>query len=330
MHTRPGSFTESQCRYTMFPMTHPHLSKERFEQALAFLDERARPLERARARFHFRRETEEAVVEALSAYQNDDGGFGRALEPDLRTPASSALCTSVAFQVMRTVRAPRVASPVASPMIRRALAWLVANLDLATGWWRIIPPQAESSPHAPWWSQQGDHRFDTASLNPTAELLGVLVDYAADVPPETIKAVAARVEALLEATGNMEMHDLLCCMRLARTVSLPAATRNLLEARLESSIAAGVARDQGQWSGYALRPLQVVDAPDSPHAAGLAEAVDANLDFEIGEQRPDGSWPVPWSWGDSYPEAWPEAEADWRGVVTLERLFVLDAFGRIA
>ena len=47
-----------------------------------WIERNARPLEWALYRQKFENGSESAVLEALSAYQNPDGGFGYALEPD--------------------------------------------------------------------------------------------------------------------------------------------------------------------------------------------------------------------------------------------------------
>src|SRR5262245_52353642 len=41
-----------------------------------------------------------AVVTALAAYRNDDGGFGHGLEPDKRCPASQPLDVEVALETL--------------------------------------------------------------------------------------------------------------------------------------------------------------------------------------------------------------------------------------
>ena len=60
-----------------------------------------RPLEQDQLRYYFRDGTVDEVLGELSKFQNDDGGFGHAMEPDIRMPNSSPLCSSVAFQVLR-------------------------------------------------------------------------------------------------------------------------------------------------------------------------------------------------------------------------------------
>src|SRR5215472_19200309 len=45
------------------------------------------------------------VIDALRGYQNDDGGFGHALEPDTRCPASLPIYVETAFQTLAAARA---------------------------------------------------------------------------------------------------------------------------------------------------------------------------------------------------------------------------------
>ena len=74
-----------------------NLSQAAFRRAKTFVMEQGRDLDRALLAFHFEDGTADDVLTALAAYQNDDGGFGHGLEPDLRTQASSAIATTVAF-----------------------------------------------------------------------------------------------------------------------------------------------------------------------------------------------------------------------------------------
>ena len=77
------------------------LRREALGAARRFLETEARALELARFRCSFEDAPAASVVEALAAYQNPDGGFGHGLEPDLRAPQSSVLCTSIALQILR-------------------------------------------------------------------------------------------------------------------------------------------------------------------------------------------------------------------------------------
>lgn len=301
------------------------LSQGAFIAAREYIKTYGRPLEVARFRYHFEGAPVAPVLASLAEFQNADGGFGRALEPDLRAVESSALCSSIAFQVVRATRADPDES-----LIQAGIDYFLRSLDKAEGHWRIIPHAVQESPHAPWWDQAGrEEGFDRFSLNPTAEILGYLVDFQRYVPEETISLLSRRVSDHLIDLEEIEMHDLLCCLRLHQTKALPEAFRFHLQQQLGELIAGSVAQDPALWAGYSLRPLQVIHDPGSPFLEGLETAVDANLDYEIATQNEDGSWAPAWSWGDYNPDVWETARREWSGVITLEKLLVLHRFERI-
>ena len=62
-----------------------------YQKARKFIYHNARPLDIARWQYHFEGGTKEAALTALAAYQNEDGGFGHALEPDCWNPNSALI-----------------------------------------------------------------------------------------------------------------------------------------------------------------------------------------------------------------------------------------------
>jgi hypothetical protein len=91
------------------------LDREAFDRARRFLKTQARPLDRVLFEHRFEGAPAEHVVAALARFQNDDGGFGRALEPDLRTPSSSALATGIGLRTLKELE-----WPADHPMVRGA------------------------------------------------------------------------------------------------------------------------------------------------------------------------------------------------------------------
>jgi hypothetical protein len=302
------------------------LSSEAFSRAQAYLTSHARPLEVARFQHAFAGGSVDAIWSALAAFQNEDGGFGCALEPDVRIGASSALATSLAFQLFLEYDAP-----VSMPMVKQALGYLMDTLDRNEWHWRIIPENTSDAPHAPWWTQAGkEEAFSAFSLNPTAELLGACLHYRDDVDQSVLVSLTSQVIAHLATVDTLELHDLICCLRLSRVDALPIDLDNAVNAALSHTIKTTVATDPEAWNGYCLRPLQVVDSPDSPWFSGLAKAVDANLAFVQTEQQESGAWEPTWSWGGLHPEVWTQAKREWAGYLTLEMLLLFDRFGLIS
>ena len=306
-------------------MTKTLLTHKSFESSRHFLEAQARPLETALFRHFFDGASITPVLEALTTYQNPDGGFGHALEPDLRAPESSALCTSIAFQILRSIHA----SPSES-LVKSGVAYLLTTLNRQTGHWQIISSTAGQSPHAPWWDTTNrEQEFASFSLNPTAELLGYLYDYIDDSHREILLPLTERVLSYLAGQDKIVMHDLLCCLRLLRTESLPLEIRQPLGQKLAQLIDGVLTYDPSQWKDYGLRPLQVIDDPGSMFMPGREGAVETNLDYEISTQNEDGSWSPNWTWGDLFPGVWPTACREWSGVITLDKLLILKRFHRI-
>ncbi len=299
-----------------------YLSPTAFEQAGAFLRSEARPLEVVRFESIFYGSDISKVLRELAKFQNADGGFGHALEPDLRTPESSVLCTSIAFQIMRDHEVSRD-----HEMIRKAVVYLAGTLNQSELHWRIIPKSAETAAHAPWWKQEGrEQEYRAFSLNPTAEILGIMIDYA---EPDYVDEMWKRILDVLGSAKSIEMHDLICCLRLLETKNLSEEKRSELHQQLFRLISSSVSLDPEEWGGYCLRPLQVASSAGSPFLHGMEKAVSKNLDYELKSQQADGAWHPTWSWGDNYPDSWEFAKKEWSGILTLEKLKVLKSFGRI-
>jgi hypothetical protein len=315
-----------------------------FAKAREFVLRQARPLEQALYALHFENGSVEAVLRELVAYQNPDGGFGHGSEPDLRTPDSSAIATSHRLQLLRELSGcSRAAPPACSgdrqqtrqrgdraprlqQMLSGALDYLRTTLDQQNHVWPIIPPTTNNAPHAPWWTTKDLAKsWNGFRLNPTAELVGYFFVFGTPEDEPLRQSVLRGVLDYLESK-QPDMHELLCCVRLAGMVELPAVAQE----KIKQTVLATVERDPAKWPKYGLRPLTVVKSPSSPYYAGLRDSVEANLDYLIGEQGEDGAWSPTWSWGGAFPEAWEEAKRDWQGVLTLDALKVLRVFGRIA
>ena len=114
-----------------------------------FIVRNARLLERRRFSFHFEGGDSASVLGALAAYQNPDGGFGTALEPDKRVAASQPVDVQVALEIMDEVGA------VDAAMVRRACDWL-ATVTTGEGGVPFSLPSANDYPHAPWCRPDAD------------------------------------------------------------------------------------------------------------------------------------------------------------------------------
>ena len=300
------------------------LTQAAFQSAKNFIMDHGRALDQRRFEFHFEAGSANAVLTELASYQNDDGGFGNSLEPDIRTSASSAIATTVGFQILREIRAS-----ANHPLVRKGIEYFVATHDASRGVWPIIPSEVQEAPHAPWWNYQSSaETFGQFLINPRAEIVGYLHEFSDGGPTQLLKPLTATLLAhLYSLSDKMEMHDILCFARLAETETLP--NREEVWETLARAAASHIARSPAQLTGYVLKPLWLVSSPKSPLATEFKDEVEMNLDFEIEGQGEDGSWSPNFSWGDQYPETWQIAKKEWQSRFTVETLKTLKDFGRI-
>jgi hypothetical protein len=303
------------------------LSREAFDRACRFLREDARPLERALFAHAFESGPAAAIVDALGAYRNDDGGFGHALEPDLRMPGSSVLATNQALRVLR-----RAGAPADHALVTGAIDWLVGALDPDLGAWRSVSAEAERWPHANHWAwalHADGKRWPVVAL-PRAEILAHFHAYPERVPPGLLAEQTRRFVAGMELSdASIGADAIVHCDAFVHTPEAPSAAREAIARRIRELGLAMVCRDAGRWGDYVAKPYKLAPLPDSTLARDLAADVARNLDYEIARQSADGSFPPNWSWQGAYPEAWALAEREWRGELTLGLLESLRAFGRI-
>ena len=304
------------------------LGVEQFERARRFLQGEARPLERALFAFRFEGGASERVLAELARFANEDGGFGNALEPDVRTPSSSALATALALRALEDL-----ATPAEHPLVRRAVDWLVSTYDADAQVWRVVPHDTNDHPHAPWWHDEDGslaRTFDDFRVIPRALIVGLLHRFGGHLPAEWLdEATEATVSCVerLEVLGEGGGSDLEYVVHLARTDALPEPYRCRLIARIRAAIPEAVERDPAVWSTYCVTPLRAVPSPDSIGADLIASQLEANLDGLIDRQCPDGAWDPTWDYpysGDMAP-----ARSEWRGILTLDALTTLRAFGWI-
>ncbi len=302
------------------------LSSASLKRAIAFIRNEGRPLEKAMVHHLFDGGPKNRILEELVKFQNPDGGFGNALEPDLRSSESSALCTSFALELFADLNVT-----CGEPMIKKAIEFLMRTYDRDNHVWRIIPETAEASPHAPWWNNNRlEETFGNFLANPRANICGYLFHYHELTSKDFRTDLLTRILAHMETEEDKVSGDtLLCYLSLSQCNNLPMDASALLKQKLVQMIPASIETDNTKWGEYCLKPTWAVKSPHSPYHHLIAEAIDKNLDYEIQNQEEDGSWKPFWNWAGAYPQDWQSAEREWRGKITLDVLRVLAAFGKM-
>ncbi|MEK6991434.1 hypothetical protein NST08_14360 [Paenibacillus sp. FSL K6-1566] len=295
------------------------LSHEQTDRAKQYMLTQARALEAALYRYEFEGGSFSEVLEELSRYQNDDGGFGHGLEPDLRCKESSALATTRALELLRLD-----GTGEGEEMVIRTLGYLERTYIPERFGWDIIPKEAEQSPRAIWWKYGA---FADHWGNPNADIAAYFMDYRALCPFGPLDSVIRyALDYLREACDLTEMHELFCYLRFKERLPEEQALdiQELLERYLDNCISS----DPAEREGYGATALSIMDSPNSPYYKKYKAMVPLELDLLVETQGEDGAWEPNWTWYQ-YDEVWPLAKEEWKGILTLNALRTLRNFKRI-
>jgi hypothetical protein len=282
------------------------------DRARDFMLRNARLLERRLFAFHFEDEPAAPAIAALAAYQNADGGFGAGLEPDKRDPASQPVDVQFALETLDGLAA------VAGPMVMRACDWLM-TVSTDEGGVPFALPSANASPHAPWWGV--DEAAPPARVNPTAAIAGVLIKHGVAHP--WVERASAFCWRGIDAGSTSEFHDLMPAIAFLEHATDRPRAQAALEGVAKVISAPGVVALDADATGYVHKPLEWAPAPASFCRRLFDNAViETHLDALAAAQQDDGGWPISWA------AISPGVELEWRGVVTLQALRRLRAYGR--
>ena len=299
-----------------------------YERARAFMYRCARPLELALWQHRFEGGSLENVMHALSFYQNEDGGFGHALEADNWNPASSPLTTQTAAAILFALDAPGN-----HPVVQGVLHYLDsgADFDVEHRQWPGSIPSNNDHPRAIWWSWDGKDDF---RYNPTAGLAAFILKYAdrdSAVYRKGLSIAREAVNWLLRQDPFGEKHVVFLFRQLleyAKGHDVPGL--NAAQAHLEAMVPLCVCTDLTKYGvEYVDRPTDLIDGPAHPWHPIMAEAARAECDFLVDSQLPDGSWPVPWQWYNEYTAEFEVAKIWWKAHITLKHITFLRNFGRV-
>jgi hypothetical protein len=277
-----------------------------------FLLANARLLDRHRLAALLRGGAVQSVLAALRAYRNPDGGFGHALEPDIRAPSSEPSATMHALEVLEEVGA------LNDPMVGEAAAW-VASIAEPDGGVPFSLPEAADNPHAP---------FLTLPPSPggsffTLALAGLLWATGSDEP--WLERATDWSWASLEDADDLEAYGVKCAIDFLDRVPDDARARDALERLRPHFRSDGSIPVRGGAENERLTALTLSPRPGSrSRALFTEEQIEADLDRLAEGQQRDGGWLFDFGvWS-------PGQLAEYRGLVTLQALATLGANGRLA
>jgi hypothetical protein len=292
--------------------------------AIAFNACNARILDRRRLLLFMGEDAPSGVLAALDAHRNDDGGYGWALEPDLRSPESQPAAAMHAFEVLAEIQASTAAVPAASTRAVELCDWLAA-CAVESGAVPFAWPLTDPAGSAPWW---GGPDSTAPSLHMSTAVAGQAYRVARGDPSvarhpwlrEVTDWCLERIAALTTPTS----HEVLFSLRFLDGVAeTDERALPLIDALGTAIPADGIMPVTGGIEGEVFHPLDFAPEPQRPvRRLFTAEAIEADLDRLAAEQQTDGGWDV------NFKSASPAGALEWRGYATTAAVMVLRQNGR--
>jgi hypothetical protein len=309
------------------------LSRSDFEEVRLWVHRNAREIELALWKYHFENGSKDDVLKALTAYQNGDGGFGHALEPDNWNPDSSPYQTLTAIKMLDRIGF----ADSEHPMWRGIFRYLDRGAYNNENGWLFSIPSNDGYPHAPWWTYN-ENANAYESIGVTAEIAAFVLKYGEKDAPLYRKALTEtkRITGLIgtaEKNGDMGIGGFCVLLEAINAAGL-AENYDMaaLSARVRQLVQSSIVRDTSKWEFYGVRPSNYITSPDSPYYEDNRDLVVTELEYLV-ETRPTGGvWGITWSWFDNnekYAKAFAVSENWWKANLAAAKVLMLRNFDRL-
>jgi hypothetical protein len=282
--------------------------------AVSFMATHGRVLDRRRLRLLLGNGDPGAVLSAVDAYRNPDGGYGWGLEPDLRAAESQPAAALHAFEVFEDV------APATTPRAVQLCDWLAA-VTLADGGLPFALPVTDVAGLAPFWAQADP---TVSSIQITAYVAAVANRVAVHDPAVAghswlggaTRYCLTRIGEMNEDSHALELVAALWLLDAVHDThpevgDLLDRLGRLLPASGCLHVAGGTEEEMVRpldFAPYSGRPVRKIFRPD---------AVSADLQRLVNDQQDDGGWRVDFA---SYS---PAAALEWRGYQTVRAVSIL-------
>lgn len=292
-------------------------------KAIKFVIQNARPLELAIYKYFFENESNQFVIDELSKFQNSNGGFGHALEPDFFNPNSSPIATNDAIITLCRINALDRDTDIVKGIVRYLESHNSFNEDKKR--WLFAIDSNKDYPHAIWWEKKGD---GISKFNPSISLAAFMVCYGnrTSLYEEIIKEGFEYLQTGEEISGDdincyLLAYELLTANSINDIVDLDAF-KDLLCKAIGNCICKDTEKYDVEYVPmpsviFAGRYLDFITPKIKP-------LITAEKDILSKLQKEDGGFDISWKWYTPYSEEYEQARAWWRPRITIEKLLFND------
>ena len=305
------------------------LSQKAYQEISGWVHRNARPLDLALWQYHFENGSKDAVISALTYYQNSDGGFGNTIDADNWNPNSTPYNAYIVIKMLRQIDF----TEVTHSMYQSIFNYLENTVYKAEYGWFFTIPSNDDYPHGCWWDFNAQtNTFQSIGI--TASLCGFILRYGdnkSKLYEMTFSYAKMLIEKLKSTTNYGDMGVQGYCELLEDIEVL--GLKDCFDYEYLREKLAVLVRDKinNEKDNFMANPLEFILSPKSRFYEENKEEVEAALDLIIDQRPESGVWNIPWEWydGGKYSKEFAISENWWRAFKAIEKLLQLKSFGRI-
>ena len=290
------------------------------EKAFNFILNHARPVDKEMFLLMMKHGDKDKFINELVKYQNDDGGFGHALEPDNYNPNSNPIATNDALLML--YKTNTLDNTI--PLVNKMISYLQSknSYDNLLHRWLCCIESNINYPHAIWWEKKGN---GVSFFNPSISLASFLVCY--EDCEETRSIIRDGFEYIQEIK-EISADDLKCFMLsyclLKKYNKINIIDLTEYKRRIISNIERNICNDISKYGKeYVSLPSDFLFKTFNEfYTIEMKPYVKAEQNILSQLQQEDGGFNICWIWYNDYKE-FEEAKKWWRPRVTMDKL-VLD------
>jgi hypothetical protein len=309
------------------------LGLKSYEEVRTWIYKNSRQIDLTLWQYVFENGSKEAVLSALAFYQNEDGGFGNALEADNWNPNSSPYTTLYAINILKYIDFEDINHQIMKGIFK----FLESGKYFSKNGWLFSIPSNNDYAHAPWWTYNSEAN-EVESIGVTAELASFIIrfyDSNSDLYKKAILVSKYIINKLKTQSnfGDMGIGGYIVLLETIRHESLQDEFEyEFLLYTVKKLVYNTIERDISKWAYYGVRPSNYITAPNSIFYKDNEDIVQKELDYLIETRVKNNVWDITWSWfenNEKYEKEFAISENWWKSYKAIEKIIFLRNFRRI-
>ena len=301
------------------------IRKEDFKKIESFMMNKTRDLELAIYNGLLYGEDKIMVSYAMSMYQNNDGGFGHAIEPNNTCPLSSAISTLFALNILKMVGFNRNnLDEMTNEMIVKAMKYVLSVVEKKD--YMIYPVNKETNqyPHAKWLEYSID-MIEKYNINPALNLYALVMYFAKPKTKFYDKAYLNLKKCIDYYLENKVDYQTIIGAINAYEVLINDGIiykKEELKEKIISDIKTTITPLDLWNNNDRILPTDLIINKEFL-TSDLEELYQASLEFLITSRTKIGVWDINYNWENEYEEDYEMARIKWQGYITVINIYTL-------